>query len=57
MLLTILDLLALFIAIFSVVLFAVLFAFFIFIMFACVYLGWAELKGTSLTNLWQKLKK
>jgi membrane-associated protease RseP (regulator of RpoE activity) len=57
MLLTILNIFALFIAIFAVIIFTVLFAFFLFIMFACVFIGWREINSTPISEIWQRLKK
>jgi hypothetical protein len=57
MILTILNLLALFVATFAVLIFVVVFSFFLFIMFACVYIGWMEIKSTPITEIWEKIKK
>jgi hypothetical protein len=57
MLTTILNVFALFIGFFAVLTFAVLFAFFLFIMFACVSIGWREINSTPIENIWQRLKK
>jgi hypothetical protein len=57
MILTILNLFALFVATFAVLIFAVVFAFFLFIMFACVHIGWREVKGMSLSDLWNRIQK
>ena len=57
MLMTILNIFALFVATFAVLIFAIVFAFFIFIMFACVYIGWREVKGMSLSELWNRIQK
>jgi len=54
---TILNLFALFIATFAVVIFVVVFAFFLFIMFACTYIGWMEIKAMSITEIWERIKK
>ena len=48
---------ALFVAIFAVIIFTVLFAFFLFIMFACVFIGWKEINSTPISEIWQRLKK
>jgi hypothetical protein len=57
MLITILNVFAIFIAFFAVLTFAVLFAFFLFIMFACVSIGWREINSTPMADLWQRIKK
>ena len=57
MILTILNLFALFVAVFAVLIFGVVFSFFLFIMFACVYIGWKEVKGISLSELWNRIQK
>jgi hypothetical protein len=57
MILTILNLFALFVAVFAVLIFVVVFSFFLFIMFACVYIGWKEVKGISLSELWNRIQK
>jgi hypothetical protein len=57
MIVTILNLFALFLATFAVLIFVVVFSFFLFIMYACVHIGWAEIKGMSLSELWEKIKK
>jgi hypothetical protein len=57
MIVTILNLFALFVATFAVLIFAVVFSFFLFIMFACVYIGWREIKGMPLSELWERIQK
>jgi hypothetical protein len=57
MLITILNVFAIFIAFFAVLTFAVLFAFFLFIMFACVSIGWREINSMPIADLWQRIKK
>jgi hypothetical protein len=57
MIVTILNLFALFVATCAVLIFIVVFSFFLFIMYACVHIGWAEIKGMSLSELWEKIKK
>jgi hypothetical protein len=54
---TILNLFALFIATCAVLVFAVMFSFFLFIMFACVYIGWMEIKSMPITEIWNKINK
>jgi hypothetical protein len=53
----ILDMFAMFVATFAVLIFIVVFLFFLFIMFACVYIGWMEVKSMRLSELWEKIKK
>jgi hypothetical protein len=57
MIVTILNMFALFVATCAVLIFAVVFAFFLFIMFACVYIGWREIKGMPLSELWERIQK
>jgi hypothetical protein len=57
MIVTILNLFALFVATFAVLIFAIVFAFFLFIMFACVYIGWNEIKGMPIPAIWERIKK
>jgi hypothetical protein len=57
MIVTILNLFALFVAVFAVLIFVIVFTFFLFIMFACVYIGWREIKGMSLSELWERIQK
>jgi hypothetical protein len=57
MLMTILNMFALLLATFAVLIFAVMFSFFLFIMFACVYIGWMEIKSKSLIDIWNKITK
>ncbi len=57
MIVTILNMFALFLATFAVLIFAVVFSFFLFIMYACVYVGWKEIKGMPLSELWERIKK
>jgi len=54
---TILNMFALLLATFAVLIFAVVFAFFLFIMYACVYIGWREIKGMPLSELWERIQK
>ena len=56
MILTTLNLFALFVATFAVLTFAVVFGFFLFIMFACVCIGWNEIKDKSISSIWNQLK-
>jgi hypothetical protein len=57
MIVTILNLFALFVATCAVVIFAVIFAFFLFIMYACIHIGWREIKGISMSELWERIQK
>jgi len=57
MIVTILNMFALFVATCAVLIFAVVFAFFLFIMYACTYIGWNEIKDKSISSLWEKMKK
>lgn len=57
MIVTILNMFALFLATFAVLIFVVVFSFFLFIMYACIHIGWAEIKGMPLSELWEKIKK
>ena len=57
MILTLLNMFALFVATFAVLIFAVVFSFFLFIMFACVYIGWMEIKAMPITEIWERISK
>jgi len=57
MIITMLNMFALFVATCAVLIFAVVFSFFLFIMYACVYIGWKEIKGTPLPELWNRIQK
>jgi hypothetical protein len=57
MIVTILNLFALFLATFAVLIFVVVFSFFLFIMYACAHIGWKEIKGMSLSDLWNRIQK
>jgi hypothetical protein len=57
MIVTILNLFALFVATCAVMIFIVVFSFFMFIMYACIHIGWKEIKGMPLSALWEKIKK
>ena len=57
MIVTILNMFALFVATCAVMIFAVVFIFFLFIMYACVYIGWKEIKGMPLSELWERIQK
>jgi hypothetical protein len=57
MILTLLNMFALFVATFAVLIFAVVFSFFLFIMFACTYIGWMEIKAMPITEIWKRVTK
>jgi len=57
MIVTILNMFALFLATFAVLIFVVVFSFFLFIMYACAHIGWKEIKGISLSELWERIQK
>lgn len=57
MLVTIINLLALFVATFAILIFMLVFGFFVFIMFACTYIGWQEIKSMSIASIWERIKK
>jgi hypothetical protein len=54
---TILNMFALFVATFAVLIFAAVFSFFLFIMYACVYIGWQEIKAMPISDIWERIKK
>jgi hypothetical protein len=54
---TIANLLILLVATFAILIFALVFGFFVFIMFACVYIGWQEIKGMPVSEIWEKFNK
>ena len=57
MIVTILNMFALFVATLAVLIFVVVFSFFLFIMYACVHIGWREIKGMPLSELWDRIQK
>ena len=57
MIVTVLNMFALFVATCAVLIFIVVFAFFLFIMFACTFIGWKEINSMPVSDIWQKLKK
>jgi hypothetical protein len=57
LIITILNMFALFIAVFAVLIFVIVFGFFLFIMFACVYIGWIEIKAMSIPDILERIKK
>jgi hypothetical protein len=57
MILTLLNMFALFVATFAVLIFAAVFSFFLFIMFACTYIGWMEIKAMPITEIWKRVNK
>ena len=54
---TIVNLLILFVATFAILIFMLVFSFFVFIMIACTYIGWQEIKVMSISEMWEKIKK
>ncbi len=54
---TIINLLILFVATFAIIIFMAVFGFFLFIMFACTYIGWNEIKDKSISSIWERIKK
>ena len=54
---TILNLFVLVIAAFAVIIFMAVFGFFLFIMFACVYFGWIQIRSMSIPEIWERIKK
>jgi len=57
MIVTILNIIALFLATFAVLIFVAVFSFFLFIMYACIHIGWREIKGISMSELWERIQK
>ena len=57
MITTIVNLLVLFVATFAILIFMLMFGFFVFIMFACTYIGWQEIKAMPIPEMWERLKK
>ena len=57
MITTIVNLLILFVATFAILIFMIVFSFFVFIMFACAYIGWQEVKDKSINNIWKRIQK
>lgn len=57
MITTIVNLLILFVATFAILIFMLVFSFFVFIMFACAYIGWQEIKAMPVSELWERIKK
>jgi hypothetical protein len=54
---TIVNLLILFVATFAMVIFMLVFGFFVFIMIACTYIGWNEIKDKSISSIWKRIQK
>jgi len=48
---------ALFVATCAVLIFAVMFSLFLFIMYACIHIGWNEIKGKSISSIWNQINK
>jgi hypothetical protein len=57
MLTTILNVLALFVATFAMLIFIVVFLFFLFMIYACVHVGWMEVKSMSIPQIWNRITK
>ena len=57
MITTIVNLLILFVATFAILIFMLVFGFFVFIMFACTYIGWQEIKAMPVSEMWKRLHK
>jgi hypothetical protein len=57
MITTIVNLLILFVATFAILIFMLVFGFFVFIMIACTYIGWQEIKSMPISEMWERLKK
>ena len=54
---TIVNLLILFVATFAILIFMLVFGFFVFIMIACTYIGWQEIKAMPVSKIWERLQK
>jgi len=54
---TIVNLLILFVATFAILIFMLVFGFFVFIMIACTYIGWQEIKAMPVSKMWERLHK
>ena len=57
MITTIANLLVLFVATVAIIIFMLVFSFFVFIMFACTYIGWQEIKAMPISEMWERLQK
>jgi ABC-type multidrug transport system permease subunit len=57
MITTIVNLLILFVATVAILIFMLVFGFFVFIMFACTYIGWQEIKAMPVSEMWRRLNK
>lgn len=57
MITTIANLLVLFVATVAIIIFMLVFSFFVFIMFACTYIGWQEIKAMPISKMWERLQK
>jgi len=57
MIATLMNVFALFVATFAVLIFAVLFIFFLFMVYACIFLGWMEIKSMSIPQIWNRINK
>ena len=56
MIYSIMNLLVLVITAFAVIIFAAVFGFFLFNMFACGYFGWMQNRSMPLAAIWERLK-
>ena len=57
MITTIVNLLVLFVATVAIIIFMLVFGFFVFIMIACTYIGWQEIKAMPISKMWERLQK
>ena len=57
MMITIFNILIIFVATFAMLIFAMLFVFFMFMVYACLYLGWKEMKNISIPQIWNRINK
>ena len=54
---TLFNICAIFVVLCSSVLFVVALCFFLFVLFACFYIGWKEIQGNGLIEIWEKITK
>ena len=57
MMLTILNVFSVFVATFAILIFAVLFIFFLFMVYACIFLGWVQMRSMSIAQIWNRITK
>ena len=57
MIYTMLNLFVLITATFAVIIFTAVFSFFLFIMFACVYFGWMQIRSMSISDIWERIRR